>query len=462
MDDRSLEVAGGVRISRRQLLAAGAATAIGGVAAACAPGSSTPTPTSAGSSPGATSSSAEFDWRRFAGTQITALFTTNPQGAFLESKKAEFEAATGITVDLQIIESAAMRDKQNVEFAAQSPTIDVWHSFLPQEGQQYFRAGWYEDPSPYLADPTLVAPGYDLSDLESALRLSEVNGQLVGIPMWVETQPLYYNRELLDKAGIGVPTTMDELEDAAKRLHAPGEDIYGWATRATSPLNTSSLLPAFLSYGADWLDDEGKASLNTPEAVAGVDWYARMLRLYGPPSPDTVDIARWSDLFKAGNVAFAVDSPSFIGTFLDPAGSAVADKFGVEKWPAGPKGSRSTLWTWSMCIGKFSAKKQAAWYYVMWHTSKELVAGMSQTGVIPSRDSVAESPDYKPPLPNIPEIRADALKNGVTTAFPQVTVVAEARQILGDAVVKAIQGQDVQTALDDANAQFQVLLDSQS
>jgi multiple sugar transport system substrate-binding protein len=253
---------------------------------------------------------------------------------------------------------------------------------------------------------------------------------------------------------------MDELESAAQAIHAPDQEIYGWATRATSPLNTSSILPALLSYGANWLDADGRAALNTPEAVQAVDWYARMLRQYGPPSPDTVDIARWSDLFKAGQVAFAVDSPSFIGPFSDASTSAVAGKYGIASWPAGPAGSRSSLWTWSITIGKFSEKKEAAWYYVQWHTMKERVLGMSGTGVMPSRDSVATSSDWTPLLPNLPEFRSEALANGIVDAFPQVTVVAQARQILGDAVVKAIQGEDVQATLDEANGLFQELIDS--
>ena len=403
-----------------------------------------------------------FDWKKYAGTSITALFTTNPQGKFMESLVPEFELATGIKVDFQIIETGAMRDKQNVEFAAQSPAIDIWHTFLPQEGQKYDRAGWYEDIAPYLANSSLMPPDYDVADLESSIRLSKINGVLVGLPMWVESQPLFYNQELLDKAKLAIPTTMDELEAAAKAIHAPKQEIYGWATRATSPLNTSAFLPALLSFGGNWLDADGRAAINSPEAVKAVDWYARMLRQYGPPSPETVDIARWSDLFKAGKVGLAVDSPSFLGPFSDKASSAIVGKFGISSWPAGPAGSRNSLWCWSITMGKFSEKKEAAWYYMLWHTMKERVMRISGTGVMPSRDSVTISKGWTPLLPNLPTFRADALENGIVDAFPQVTVVAEARQVLGDAIVKAIQGEDVQATLDEANGLFQELIDSQA
>jgi multiple sugar transport system substrate-binding protein len=448
------------RLTRRRFLGVAATASAGAVIAACAPSPQGPAATA---TPVPSVGPVAFDWRKHGGTTITALFTNNPQGEYLKSKVPDFEQQTGIKVNFQIIEPSAMRDKQNVEFAAGSSNIDVWHTFLNQEGVNYARAGWYESPEPYLGSPSLTAPDYDFADLKAALPLAQQGGKLVGIPMWVEVQPLYYNAELLRQASLSVPKTMEELEAAAKQLHAPNKGIYGWATRATSPLNTSSLMPPFYSLGATWMDAQGRAALNSREAIAALDWYGRMLRLYGPPSPDTVDIARWSDLFKAGKVAFAVDSPSFIGPFADAAKSAVAGKFDIAPWPAGPAGTRTTLWGWTMCIGKFSQRKEAAWYYIQYHTSKKTGLEISKTGVIPSRDSVAKSSEYQQfiamTVPNLPAVRDHGLKNGVSPAFPQIETVAQARQIWGDAVVGAIQGKDVGALAAEANRKFQALLD---
>jgi multiple sugar transport system substrate-binding protein len=459
-------------LARRQflrLLGAGAGVAVVG----CTPAGTT-SPAATGvvatnpstAQPTGAASGEAFDWRQFAGMEITALFTNNPQGLYLEKQAAAFEADTGIKVNVQILDTAGMRDKQNVVFAAGSSEIDVWHSYLNQEGAQYLRAGWYEFPDPYLADPTLTSPDYDLNDLEAALPLSSEKDQLVGMPLWVEVQPLYYNKALLDAAGLSVPTTLDELKDAASKIHAPDRDVYGWTTRATSPLNTSTINPVLFSYGGSWLDDQGKAALNSAEAVKALDWYGSMLRLYGLPSPETVDITRWSDAFKAGKVAFALDSPSFIGPFSDPSSSAIAGKFGVANWPAGPAGSLTTLTNWTLCISKFSEKKDAAWLYCQWHTTKKGALDIAvKTGVMPSRDSVASSPEYQAylaaTLSNLSDIRSYGLAHGVTQVFPPIKAVAPARQIYGDAIVKVIQGGDPKAVADQANAQFQTLLDQE-
>jgi len=411
-----------------------------------------------------TSAPAAFDWKKFAGTELYALFTVNDPGRLLKARIGDFEKLTGMKVNFDLIETATMRNKQNVEFAAGSSAIDVWHTYAPQEGLKYFRAGWYEPLQSWLDNKTLTAPDLDPNDF-GALRLGKIRDTLIGLPMWTEVMPLYYNKEILEKAGVAVPKTMDELEAAAKKVHDPAKEIYGWATRATSYLNTSTMVPPFFSMGADWLDKDGRAALNSPQAIAALDWYGRMLRLYGPPSPDTVDVTRESDLFRTGKVAFALDSPSFLATYLDPARSQVVGKFDIAPWPAGPAGSRTSLGCWSACIGKYSKKKEAAWYLVQWLASKEMNLSLATAGQFPARTSVINSAAYKEIADkiskNVSVILQDGMKNGITQVFPPVEVAEEGRQLWGDAVVGAIQGKDVKTLAEEANKKFQAILDKE-
>jgi multiple sugar transport system substrate-binding protein len=460
------------KVTRRKFLQLSAMIAAGVAASSCAPAATptpTPRPTAVPSTkvpPTAVPPPPAFDWKKYAGTKITALFTQNQQGNHLQTRVADFVSATGIDVDFQIIDTGAMRDMQAVQFAAGASDIDVWHTFPPQEGLKYSRAGWYEPIQPYLDNPALVAPDYDPADFGN-FGYAVIQGELVGIPMWIEFNPLYYNKEILEQAGVGVPQTMDEMEEAAKKIHSPAKEIYGFATRGSSYLNTSPMTSVFFSMGGEWLTPDGKASLNSPEAIAALDWYGRMLRLYGPPSPETLDYARASDLFANGKVAFHTDSPSFIGTFIDPTKSKVVGKFDVVKWPAGPAGSVSYIGGWAACIGKFSKNKEAAWYYVMWNTSKEASFLMSKVAGMPSsRQSVAQLPEYKEfwnqKVPGLLAVAEHALKTGRPDMYPPVEVAAEGRQLWGDAIVEVILGRDAKAAAETANQKFQALLDRES
>jgi multiple sugar transport system substrate-binding protein len=330
---------------------------------------------------------------------------------------------------------------------------------------KYSRAGWYEPIKPFLDNPAMLAPDYDQADFGS-FGNATIGGQLVGIPMWIEFNPLYYNTELLAQAGVAVPTTMDELEAAAKKIHDPAKEIYGFSTRGSSYLNTSTMTSAFFSFGGKWLTAAGKANLNSPEAIAALDWYGRMLRLYGPPAPETLDWARASDLFSAGKAAFHTDAPNFIGIFNDATKSKVVGKFDCTRWPAGPAGSVSYIGGWVMCLGRFSKNKEAAWYYMMWNTSKAEILAMSKAAtVISSRKSVGELPEYKESwmkaCPGLLAVAEHARSTGRPDMYPPVQVAAEGRQLWGDAIVGVILGKDAKAAAEEANQKFQAILDKE-
>ena len=75
---------------------------------------------------------------------------------------------------------------------------------------------------------------------------------------------LYYNQELLDRAGVGVPATMDELRAAAKAVKDK-TGVYGFALKADID-HFGVFLHAF---GGRWIED-GKTAFNGPEGVAAL------------------------------------------------------------------------------------------------------------------------------------------------------------------------------------------------
>ncbi len=117
---------------------------------------------------------------------------------------------------------------------------------------------------------------------KSAVGTTTVDGKLAGIPIITEQEILYYRKDLLQKAGIAVPKTLDELTDAVKKLHDPKNEIYGFVARGQrSPLVTQ--VSSFLySEGADFTQGD-KAAINTPEAIKAFTTYGSLLKDYGPP-----------------------------------------------------------------------------------------------------------------------------------------------------------------------------------
>jgi multiple sugar transport system substrate-binding protein len=267
---------------------------------------------------------------------------------------------------------------------------------------------------------------------------------LTGVPIVTEQEVLYYRKDLLEAAGIAVPTTLDALKAAAEALTDKDNEMYGFVARGQrSPLVTQ--FSSFLySSGGDWFDAERQATINTPEALAAIDLYGTLLREYGPPGVLNMSWPQAVAIFAQGNAALYTDASSIYANMLDPELSAVADKTGVAVFPAGPAGSimyNVTSWGLSMYSG--SQKKEAACEFIKWATSKEIVLKTQGEGAVPVRAS--------PCGPTRPARRLSrrtgwrpwrASSNGRGYDRPLVTAVTEARDIIGGAVNVAIEGGD--------------------
>src|SRR5690606_19632289 len=87
------------------------------------------------------------------------------------------------------------------------------------------------------------------------------DGQWVTMPFNKSIYVLYYNKDLLDAAGVGIPQTMDELRAAAKAV-TEKTGVMGMALQADVD-HFSVFLHAF---GGQWTDG-GRSAFNSAEAV---------------------------------------------------------------------------------------------------------------------------------------------------------------------------------------------------
>jgi multiple sugar transport system substrate-binding protein len=279
-----------------------------------------------------------------------------------------------------------------------------------------------------------------------------------------EQEVLYYRKDLLEAAGLKVPTTLDELKAAAEKLTDKNKDVYGFVARGQrSPLVTQ--FSSFLySFGGDWFDAKtGKATIDTPEALKAIDFYGTMLREYGPPGALNMSWPQAVAIFAQGKVALYTDANSIFQNLLDPTKSAVADKTGVAPFPAGPAGANMySVTSWGLSIYSGSKNKDAAWEFIKWATSKETTMKTQGTSLVPgARTSVWADPNGTSKFPKDWVEAVKASGNGRGYDRPLVTQVTQARDIIGQAVVTAIEGGDYTTAAKQANTQFQALLDAE-
>lgn len=371
----------------------------------------------------------------------------------------EFEKETGIKVVIEKFGEDQLNQKLITEFTAGNSTIDVFMTRPLQEARIMARNDWYEDLAPWCA----ITPEFDFEDFTPSSRASVVvNNITTAIPLVTEAEILYYRKDVLEKAGIAVPDTLDELVEAAKKLTDKKNEFYGFVARGQrSPLITQ--FSSFLySHGGDWYNQETrKATVNTPEALAAMEMYSTLLREYGPGGVLNMSWPQACAIFAQGKVAFYTDASSLYPNMLDPEKSTVADKTGVAVFPRGPAGRHMyNITAWAIAMTSSSKNKEDAWKFIDFITNKKAITFIQgEQSVQCARNSVWASPEG---TKNFPTDWAKAVAesaDGYAYDRPLVVAVGQARDMIGAAVVDAIEGKNYKASADKANQQFQQLID---
>jgi len=393
----------------------------------------------------------------YAGTTIRVLFSNHPWTDAIRPLLPEFEELTGIKVQAESLFEDQLTQKLLVEFASGTSTIDVFMQRPLQEAKQFAKNGWYADLRQFAEDD----PDIDLDDFfPSALLAETVDGILTGIPIVTEQEIIYYRKDLFAEHGIKVPTTMEELEEAAKYFNDPENGFYGFVSRGQRSPAVTQFSSYLYSFGGNF-DVDGKATLNTPEAIEAFTFYGNMLRNYGPPGVLNMSWPQALAIFAQGNAAMYTDASVFYSNLLDPNQSDVGELVGFAQFPAGPAGSKPySVVSWGVSMAATSRNKEAAWEFIKWAPSKEMPLRTQARQVPSARTSAWDVPRGTAEFPpQLVEVILASSEGAMPYDRPNVIAVGEARDIVGTIIVTAIEGGDVKAVAEQMNREYQALLD---
>lgn len=392
---------------------------------------------------------------------ITLATGSHPWVDAIKPLLPQFEAETGINVNVQGFFEDQLTQKLTVQFTSQSSSPDVFMYRPLQEGKLFFRNGWLEPLDEYAARNE----AYDYRDFtRQSIRSSIVDGKLTGIPIVTEQQIMYYRKDLLKEAGLAVPRTMEELKTAAGKLHNPDKGVYGFVARGQrSPLVTQ--VSSFLfSEGGDFTNGN-KAAINTPEAIRAFTYYGTLLRDYGPPDVIRMSWPQASSFFAEGKAAIYIDANSIYKMTMAPDYPEVAENVGFATIPAGAQGSRAyNITSWGLAINPKSADKEAAWAFIEWATGRETSLLIQQKGIPGPRSSAWKRQEGTIGFPEeLVDVFRQTVHGGVDHDRPVTVNVAEARETVGEIVQMVITGEsDIRDTADKANAALQAILDKEA
>ena len=371
----------------------------------------------------------------------------------------DFEAKTGIKVNFQQLANDQLSQRIAISSAAGGRDLDVI-AFRPlQETLLFTQNGWLEP----LDAHVINSPDFVYEDFfESAKEVSTRDGKIYGIPIMTERKIVYYNKELFERANVKIPKTLDELMEAARELNDPENGIAGIVIRGRGPDAVTQFSGFLYSFGGEFIKD-GKAVINTPEAIQAFEFYGDLLRNYGPPGVLNMGWVETQSLFTQGRAAMRIDADSQFGFAIDPTSSLIHDKVGYFVFPEGPVGAVPyNIVAWCLGISFGSQNKDAAWEFIEWSMGKEMDIKATLNGNPSTRISTWANPDATINFPKelVSVINATNLI-GRGKDRPFMINVGEARTIIGNVITEAISDRDVKASADIANVEFQKLLDKE-
>jgi multiple sugar transport system substrate-binding protein len=223
---------------------------------------------------------------------------------------------------------------------------------------------------------------------EAIVKRMTFDGTLYAVPETIDMQLLVYRKSLLDKAGVTVPKTMDELIDAAKRLTT--KDVKGLFVGNDAGVGVLGG-PALWSAGLDYLTADNQVGFDDPAAAQSLGKLHTLFKsnalLLGAPTD-------WSD---PSAIAQGLTAMQWTGLWTLPAlKKALGDDFGVAAWPklSDAVGAPSVpIGAYGSAVNAKSKHVDEAKAYVKWlwvdNTADQLDFAQSYGFHIPARKSLA-------------------------------------------------------------------------
>lgn len=222
---------------------------------------------------------------------------------------------------------------------------------------------------------------------EGPLKSAMYEDKYYGLPVGSNALGLFYNEDLLKKAGIEAPpATWEELVEVAQKLTKDG--VKGFAVSAVKTEEAAFQFYPFLrSAGADY------DSLDSEEAIAALELYKTLVD-NGSMGSEVVN-ATQDDLarqFSNGQLAMMVNGPWNIERIK---GENPDLNFGTTQIPMAPNGEfASVLGGENIAIIK-DKNVDGAFDFITWLLEPERLETFSaETGVFPVIQEVLETSDF--------------------------------------------------------------------
>jgi multiple sugar transport system substrate-binding protein len=335
--------------------------------------------------------------KKYAGVTLNVSTFSAPYPILLQQWLPEFEALTGAKVNFDAPAFPVYNQRVDLELSTKGAAYDVVNvTFI--YSSRWINSGWLTPLDSFISNPNLTSAEFDIKDFLPGAIAPETgkDGKLYGVPWTAEAFLSASARfDLVKAAGFGFPDTTDDLVKVLRAVNKKervagfvADNHYGW-----------SFIPYLHAFGGDVFrkaPDDLFPTLDTPEVIAAAEYYANLLREFGPDGAVTYTQDQVTQSLKQGRVNFSDAGQLHLAQLGDPATSKIISTLNFGPVVKGPAGRFPGTAVHGLGIPAGSKNKEAAWAFIQWALSKQTTRKAVLAGYgSPARRSDIDSQDFR-------------------------------------------------------------------
>jgi len=348
------------------------------------------------------------------GGEINVFLIPSPSSTSIQSFIPEFEAQTGIKVNVSETPYGEAHQKQLLSYNQKAGAYDI------AQFDNSFLAPFCQAKAMLPLDSYISGSSeYDIGDFGQGQQdYGKCGGETLGLTLSTEPMIQWYRTDLYEKLGLTPATTWDEYYNNAKKLQGAG--------------------------------------YNSKEAVAATDYLKKLLEV-SPKGAITATGDDTTSKFLGEDIGAMLNYSGYYGMALDPAINKNAGKIGTAPMPKGSS-DITHLAGWNIGVPADAKNPDAAWKFLEFvlgktNSVKYLESGAAAIG----RKSIISNSDLVAKNPYLPQLEIPSSSR--IERYPQIAVWPEFEVAAIDAVTQVLTGkQKTQAALDALNEKLKPIL----
>jgi ABC-type glycerol-3-phosphate transport system substrate-binding protein len=292
-------------------------------------------------------------------------------------------------------------------------------------------------------------------DFVMNLDFVRYDGKLMALPWETRVWLLWYRKDLLDKAGVAVPKTTDELAAAAAKISTDQVMGFGFgaSTGALGAGAMEAFVPLFWGAGGQLFNAKGEATINSDAGVRTLAYFRDMVnKSKGMRSSiAAMSVEDAMTAVKAGTIGMTLMGSFRVAAARNAAATgANLQTAAVPGWSA-DKPSPARIGGQTLTIGANTKEPEGAWQFIQYYVSPASQLEFAKAGVMPARVSAYDDKFFKddPAARDMQQWTDYAKKYGRMEKTPKD--FSKLSEEIAKAIQKVVvQGAEPKAALDEA------------